>query len=449
MLRLPVLHRAAAPGRRRAEAPGDGGGRANHDVVVSAVRTTARGEVGVLTSRGRVRPARRARPARAAGVRQRPEPPGRAAAQRGPLARDRRAGAGADLAAEPTAPASRSAPARASSSGSTPRCSARTSGRSSGSRTATRSSARSSWPPARRRCASSPPTPSCCTSAPTPSGRRAAPAAAWPASGSTAGERVAWFGALDPATAVVVTASGSGDRAARHRAGRGQGHAVQRVPRQGPRHRRRALPPVPQGRGHPGLRLGRGRAGPRRGASGAPVELPEADRPARRLRHPGSPADRGVRGPVATPVAGHRQCGRLCDMRHPLRRTLAVLLAVLAGPASLTACSGDDDEGRSRRADARGGAGGRQEDPRRDRGVQLEPHHRRPARRRHRHQPAPRASAPTPRRSTGAIKVVLSGQDVRGAGRRGRRQGLRPDPAHPGLLRRRPGRLRRPRPGRS
>src|SRR5690349_1805662 len=36
------------------EVPGQGGDRANHDVVVSVVRTTARGEVGVLTSRGRV-----------------------------------------------------------------------------------------------------------------------------------------------------------------------------------------------------------------------------------------------------------------------------------------------------------------------------------------------------------------------------------------------------------
>ena len=36
------------------EAPGRGEGRANHDVVVSAVRTTARGEVGVLTNRGRL-----------------------------------------------------------------------------------------------------------------------------------------------------------------------------------------------------------------------------------------------------------------------------------------------------------------------------------------------------------------------------------------------------------
>lgn len=36
------------------EAPGTGGSRTNHDVVVSAVRTSARGEIGVVTSRGRV-----------------------------------------------------------------------------------------------------------------------------------------------------------------------------------------------------------------------------------------------------------------------------------------------------------------------------------------------------------------------------------------------------------
>jgi DNA gyrase subunit A len=37
------------------EPPGEGGGRVRHDVIVSAVRATARGEVGVLTSTGRVR----------------------------------------------------------------------------------------------------------------------------------------------------------------------------------------------------------------------------------------------------------------------------------------------------------------------------------------------------------------------------------------------------------
>ena len=36
------------------EVPGEGGGRANHDVIVSVVRTTVRGDVGVLTSHGRV-----------------------------------------------------------------------------------------------------------------------------------------------------------------------------------------------------------------------------------------------------------------------------------------------------------------------------------------------------------------------------------------------------------
>jgi DNA gyrase subunit A len=36
------------------EPPGGDGGRANHDVVVSAVRTSVRGEIGALTSRGRV-----------------------------------------------------------------------------------------------------------------------------------------------------------------------------------------------------------------------------------------------------------------------------------------------------------------------------------------------------------------------------------------------------------
>ncbi|WP_232679960.1 DNA topoisomerase (ATP-hydrolyzing) subunit A [Nocardioides sp. R-C-SC26] len=38
-----------------ADPVGTGGGRANHDVVSSAVRTTARGEIGVLTSHGRLR----------------------------------------------------------------------------------------------------------------------------------------------------------------------------------------------------------------------------------------------------------------------------------------------------------------------------------------------------------------------------------------------------------
>ena len=53
-------------------------------------------------------------------------------------------------------------------------------------------------------------------------------------------------------------------RAARHRARFAQGHPVRRVPGQGPRHRRRPGAPVPARRGHPRARLGRRRPGPRR-----------------------------------------------------------------------------------------------------------------------------------------------------------------------------------------
>ena len=44
-----LLARSSSP-----ELPGSGGPRANHDVIVSAVAATARGEVGVVTSRGRL-----------------------------------------------------------------------------------------------------------------------------------------------------------------------------------------------------------------------------------------------------------------------------------------------------------------------------------------------------------------------------------------------------------
>ena len=77
----------------------------------------------------------------------------------------------------------------------------------------------------------------------------------------TSGQRAVWFGVVDPASR-----PGRGDvqrvvrRPPRHRGRCAQGDAVCGVPRQGSRHRRRALSPVPQGRGHPRARLGR--AGP-------------------------------------------------------------------------------------------------------------------------------------------------------------------------------------------
>ena len=66
-------------------------------------------------------------------------------------------------------------------------------------------------------------------------------------------------------------------RAAGHDGGDGQGFPVPGLPAEGPCHRRRALPPVPQGRGRPGARVGRAR--PARGATdaGSPVDLPSAD----------------------------------------------------------------------------------------------------------------------------------------------------------------------------
>ena len=95
------------------ELPTGDGQRANHDVVVSAVRTTARGEIGALTSRGRVVRLHVLDLPALPAVGQPPPPPGRAAVRPGPLARRRRTRARALHAAHATAPASRSAPARA------------------------------------------------------------------------------------------------------------------------------------------------------------------------------------------------------------------------------------------------------------------------------------------------------------------------------------------------
>ena len=81
------------------------------------------------------------------------------------------------------------------------------------------------------------------------------------------GAEVSWFGAIGPAVTppaapagepVVVTIAGRGaGAAARHRRRVRQGHGVRRVPGQGPGHRRRPLPALPQGRGRPDPGLGR------------------------------------------------------------------------------------------------------------------------------------------------------------------------------------------------
>ena len=120
-----------------------------------------------------------------------------------------------------------------------------------------------------------------------------------------ANERVAWFGALSGERQRRGLRVRLLDRAARHRAGCGQGDAVQRVPRQGPGHRRRAVPPLPQGRGPAGDRVGRRRTGSGRGRERRPDRPARARRQARRVRYAGQPADRrrgGSRGRAAGQV---------------------------------------------------------------------------------------------------------------------------------------------------
>ncbi len=97
---------------------------------------------------------------------------------------------------------------------------------------------------------------------------------------------------------------------ARDRARLAEGDPVRGVPRQGPGHRRCPLPPLPQGRGHPGLRLGRagtGTGGRQQRRARRPAR---GQRPARRLRRAGEPADRRVRRTRRRP-ARSRRCGRL------------------------------------------------------------------------------------------------------------------------------------------
>ena len=270
--------------------------------------------------------------------------------------------------ADRRARASPSAPGRAWSSGSTPRCSATDDWEVIGLRRRRRGRRRGrAAPPATRRSASSPATPSCCTSAPTASGRRAGRAAAWPASGSPREQRSRWFGARRPATPMR---SWSPSPARRRR--------CPAPSRARSRSRRSAEYPA-KGRATGGVRCHRflkgedtlvlawAGAAPARAAaaSGAPVDLPEATGRRDGSGVPGQPADRGLRGPAwpqrrpsvweadamnarPSPTAGPPARGRRdrLALDRLLRRRRR--------------------RRRRRRADARGGAGRGQDDARRD-----------------------------------------------------------------------------------
>ena len=144
-----------------------------------------------------------------------------------------------------------------------------------------------------------------------------------------AGERVVLFGAFEPAEAVVVTASGSSTALPGTEAGAVKVTPFAEYPAKG-----RATGGVRCHRflkGEDTLVFAWAGVAPARAAaaSGAPVELPEADRSARRLRRAGQPADRRVRGPGGGPARrrgrarggtrgpGARRCGRLSACADP------------------------------------------------------------------------------------------------------------------------------------
>ena len=180
------VRRTASPSPRTATAR-----RTKHDVIVSAVPATARGEVGAVTSAGPAAAALRRRPAAAPGHgrRRRTSPAARRSRSSSRLETDETA----DLPDHPRrvvpGPGA-SARSRASSSAWCPTTPpTRRSWRSSRSRTATGSSARSSCAPARRTWSSSRTTPSCCAIRPRRCARRAARRAAWRASSSPTARR--------------------------------------------------------------------------------------------------------------------------------------------------------------------------------------------------------------------------------------------------------------------
>ena len=100
------------------------------------------------------------------------------------------------------------------------------------------------------------------------------------------GASVAFFGAVDPgADNVVVTSAGSSDALPGTQPGSLKVTPYAEYPRQGPRHGRRSRAPVPARRGRPRARVGGRPAGPGVGSERRRARAARGHRQARRVRH--------------------------------------------------------------------------------------------------------------------------------------------------------------------
>ncbi len=297
------------------ELPGVGGGRANHDVIVSVVRSTVRGDVGVLTSHGRVV---------RVGVLDLPALPpsandphlqgGLPVSEALSLASGERALALTALRTDGPGPGPRHPPGRGQAGqprgADQPR-------RVGGDRPQGRRRGRRCPRPAdrlrdvvlhhlRRPAAAL-------------RRRRRTPAGS---GGRRDGRRPAGHrrtGRVVRRTRPTGVGRGDGGRlldgAARHRARQPQGHPLHGVPRQGAGDGRRALPPVPQGRGHLGAGLGGRGSGPRGGSQRDPHRPARGHGPPRRIRSTWIAAHRRLRRTGRDRRVGAHRCARLTRCR--------------------------------------------------------------------------------------------------------------------------------------
>ena len=217
----------------------------------------------------------------------------------------------------------------------------------------------------------------------------------------TAGEQVAWFGAVEPDSAVVVTASGSSTALPGTEPGAVKVTPFSEYPAKG-----RATGGVRCHRflkGEDTLVFAWAGAAPARAAaaSGAPDRPARGRRPPGRIRRSRAQPIAAAAGPVGAASAA-RRCARLTAWQRALRAGTAWSRSPSAGHLG-PACGVQRRREARARPDAatpRGGPGDRQDHPRRDqRRRRSHSSTTRGPQRSHRHQVGHRASASTPRPS--------------------------------------------------